>query len=86
MLEYGEIGDRRRTETEPPRPVDWRILSMPFGPSDDLTRSATASAPMIDAIRACSPFASPAPSSRTLTGENVSPIILAAERERERRC
>ena len=49
---------------------------MPFGPSDDLTRSATASAPMIDAIRACSPFASWPPASKRFTGENASAIAI----------
>lgn len=36
------------TDTLPPRSDDCRILSMPLGPSDVFTRSATASAPMME--------------------------------------
>jgi hypothetical protein len=36
------------TETLPARSDDCRILSIPLGPRDVLTRSATASAPQID--------------------------------------
>jgi len=36
-------------------PTDWRILSIPFGPSVVLTRSAIAIAPMKEDIRAFSP-------------------------------
>lgn len=41
-----------------PREVDCRILSMPLGPREDLTRSAMERAPTIEAMRACSPLAS----------------------------
>ena len=39
------------TETFPARSEDCRILSMPLGPSDVFTRSATASAPQMEDCR-----------------------------------
>jgi hypothetical protein len=68
------------TDTCPPRLVDCKILSMPLGPSEDLTRSAMASAPTIDAMRACSPLLSEPPASSKLTGEKASPIMVERRR------
>eukprot|EP01137_Pigoraptor_chileana_P009741 Opistho-2@58436 len=42
----------------PPVDIDWRILSIPLGPSVDLTRSPTAIAPMNEDRRADSAFSS----------------------------
>mmetsp|Transcript_40486 Transcript_40486/g.96219 ORF Transcript_40486/g.96219 Transcript_40486/m.96219 type:complete len:272 (-) Transcript_40486:57-872(-) len=52
------------TVTVSPRPMDCKILSIPFGPSVVFTRSATAIAPTKEAKRAVSPFSSSAPCAR----------------------
>ena len=48
-----------------PSPTDVRILSIPFGPKVDLTRSATAMAPTKLAMRAFSPLSTCASALRT---------------------
>ena len=61
------------------RTMETRILSIPFGPSVDLTRSLIAIAPTKEARRACSPFSSLAPSPRTFVPALLPIIDMTCE-------
>lgn len=60
-------------------PSQRRILSMPFGPKVDLTRSPMAIAPMKEERRADSALSSSASARRTRTGFNDTGMILIFE-------